>query len=114
MLFRSSVAALASRSPRFFARSSESFKLCQCARGRFRGPGYPGSKTGCTLRAGHTQCSGCPPTDKLRVAQAALVTLDTLFAVFARPAPLRVVCLVQPRCALPACHLVLLMPTSPP
>ena len=42
--------------------------------------------------AGHTQCLGCPLTGQSRVAQPALVTLDSLFA-FARPAPLRVACL---------------------
>ena len=39
--------------------------------------------------AGHTQCLGCPLTGQSRVAQPALVTLDSLFA-FARAAPLRV------------------------
>ena len=65
-------------------------------RGRAARPSGPGA--GCTLyTAGpgpDTKClgSGYPPTDQSRVAQHALVRLDSLPA-FARPAPLRLACL---------------------
>ena len=89
-LFGSSVAALASRSPRFFARSRQSLR----ARARGSGPGCPAKEPALHPRspAGHTQCLGGPLTGQSRAAQPALVTLDSLFA-FARPAPLRVACL---------------------
>ena len=69
-------------------------------RGRAARPGnrlYTAGTTTCLYTAdpgsaGHTQCLGCPLTGQSRVAQPALVTLDSLFA-FARPAPLRVACL---------------------
>ena len=98
--FRSSVAALASRSPRSFARSSESLRARSAQR-----PGCPVREPAVHCRYNyrsvlcrsrecrtHTQCLGCPLTGQSRVAQSALqvVTLDSLFA---RPAPLRVACL---------------------
>ena len=84
--------ALASRSPRFFAQSSESLRV--------RDPGCPArpknrlyNQPTTLYRTGpDTQCLGCLPTDQSRVAQPALMTPDSLSA-FARSAPPLVACL---------------------
>ena len=105
-LILSSVAALASRSPRFFARSSESLRRARAAEAA-RAAARP--ETGFT-----SPVPGGTLTGQSRAAKPALVTLDSLFA-FVRPALLRGVACASSgpaaRC-LPVAESVLLMPTS--